>query len=175
MYRSVIIFITVLSLTTSITSPAIAAGLDDIFKNQTGAKAEFYLRIPFTGGLKPSEDSDLRYGLRMGYTHNYATGYGGYSFAGNRQQFSANMVDIKFTSFGFNSLNIVGQSILNHQGQWLNVAEGEGGGMSNLPLILGGLAAVALGVVALSGGDDDIPCPYTIINGQCVIVDPIGF
>ena len=132
------------------------------------------MRIPFSGGLKPSDNIDLQYGLRMGYTQSYATGY---SFAGNRQQFSANMIDVKFSSFGFNSLNIGEQSVLNHQGQWLNAVEGEGGGMSNLPLILGGLAAVAIGVVALGGGDASCVAPFVLKNGRCVILidDPIDF
>lgn len=156
MYKYIVAAFAALLVTGLMVTPTLAEGQADVFQNQTGAKAGLYLSIPFAGGLKPSNETDMQYGLRMGYTYNNATGY---SFTDSRK-FNANMIDVKFKSDGFNSLNLGGQKFVNAQGQWLNATGG--GGTNNMFLIIGGVALVGMGVVVLSDGAAEREIPLCV-------------
>jgi hypothetical protein len=138
-----------LFISSSMISPTLAGGLDDVFASQNNVRAGIYFRIPFAGGLKTSSDTDLSYGFAMGVGRSIASG----NMMDPRRSYQTDMVKLSFSSRGFETFNFGGQSVLNRRGVWLGQNEGEAGGMGNLGLVVGGLAAVALGVVALSGSN----------------------
>jgi hypothetical protein len=128
-------------------SPALAGSLEDVFASQNNVRAGIYFRIPFAGGLKASGDTDLSYGFAMGVGRSAASG----NLMDPRRAFQADMVKLSFSSRGFETFNFGGQSLLNRRGIWLGQNEGEAGGIGTTGMVLGGLAAIALAVVALGG------------------------
>jgi hypothetical protein len=165
-YKSFIAATAALLITSSIVSPVLAGGLEDVFASQNNVRAGIYFRIPFAGGLKASGDIDLSYGFAMGVGRSIASD----NLMDPRRSYQTDMVKLSFSSRGFETFNFGGQSLLNRRGVWLGQNEGEAGGMGNLGLVVGGLAAVALGVVALSGGEK-CEAPFLKIDGFCGIPD----
>jgi hypothetical protein len=148
-----------------------AGGLDDVFASQNNVRAGIYFRIPFAGGLKASSNTDLSYGFAMGVGRSFSSG----NLIGPRRSFRADMVKLSFSSRGFETFNFGGQSVLNRRGIWLGQNEGEVGGLGATGMVLGGLAAIALAVVAL-GGNNQLnaglpPCRVGTrnSNGNCPV------
>jgi hypothetical protein len=166
MHNSLTAAAAVLFISSSMISPTLAGGIEDVFASQNNVRAGIYLRIPFAGGLKASSNTDLSYGFAMGVGRSIASG----NMMDPRRSYQTDMVKLSFSSRGFETFNFGGQSVLNRRGIWLGQNEGEAGGIGTMGVVLGGLAAVALGVVALSGGDCQ-PRFKKDSSGTCSLID----
>ena len=147
--------LTILSMTTSLVAPAFAGGAQDRFSDSSDARAGFYLSIPFAGGLKPATDTHLSYGFRMGVGMSFAQN----SFMDPRRSFQADMIKLSFSTRGFDTLAIGGQSLLNNKGVWFGATDGDDKSKDAWGYALYGIGAIALGVVVLGGGEKAIICP----------------
>ena len=158
--------ITLLSMTTSLVAPAFAGGEQNHFSDSSDARAGFYLRIPFAGGLKPSEDSHLSYGFNVGVGMSLAQN----SFMDPRRDFRADMLKLSFSTRGFDNLTISGQSIIDRNAVWFGAADGDENSKGAWGYAFLGVGAVALGVLLLTGGG----CPPGTkpLGDGCAHVDP---
>ena len=136
-------------MTISLVAPAFAGGAEGRFSNSSDVRAGFYLSIPFAGGLKPSRDTYLSYGINLGLGVSFAQN----SFMDPRRTFQADMIKLSFSTRGFDNLTFSGQSILDRNSVWFGAADGDDDNKSKdaWGYALLGVAAIALGVVVLGG------------------------
>ena len=119
--------------------------------NKGQMQVGLYMKIPFTGGLKAYNKEKLKFGAALGITQNYRAG--NYMFA-PQKQLTANFVDLKFDSSGFNALSLSGQNILVPQNGDIVFATDKDGkvnwgkvGLISLAVV-GGVAILAVAAIA---------------------------
>ena len=152
MYRHVFGAVSAVSITFLSLTPAAARGLSETFAAQNSVRAGFYLRLPFTGGLKASAARDIDYGFAM--TMNRSMTH--QPLFAPRRDLRADIVKLNFTNQGFETFSLAGQNVLDQNGWQLDASKNGGGFLNQTTyLIVGGLAVVGLGVLTLSRNDDD--------------------
>ena len=118
-----------------------------------------YMKLPFTGGLKYHKREKLKFGAALGFTREYNTSN---TMFAPRQQFTANLVDLKFDNSGFKALALSGQDILIPQDGRIVLSVDEDGkikwgkvGLYTLAVI-GGVVVLATVVILACTNDDGI-------------------
>lgn len=121
------------------------------FARENSANAALYLRIPFSGSQKYSRTLPFEYGLTVDLKQNYNNFYSD-TF---HSRYRLRGMDIKFSNLGFESMSMAGQR-LNFGAYKLRQNADENDGIStSTGLILGAVGLAIIGIVALSGGDDE--------------------
>ena len=174
MSRKITTTLVAITCFSSFISPTISGeGISNAFANTYQARAGVYFRLPFAGGLKKTEETQLNYGFAMGLGRTQA----GSSMMNARRTFNADIIKLNFKTKGFKNFNVGGQDLYRINRTRLGATEGESMFTSKTMLYAAaGVGVVVLGVVLLKkkdlacGAQEENPYFYEH-NGGCVIVD----
>lgn len=143
------------SMNASLNTPALAGGIEGVFANQNQVRGGLYIRIPFAGGLKGSHHTDLQYGFNFGVTRTYSPGLW---LMENRRRFSADIVQLKFDSFGFDNFAIGGRDVIVYRRNELGLSKNDDGSTNWTPVVVGVLLVGAVVGIALATQGNDEEC-----------------
>ena len=141
-----------IAMTSAVTTPAFAGGIEDVLLNQNSARAGIYLSIPFTGGLKATRDTDLQYGFSVGVTRHYTLGT---NLMDQRYQFNADVMKLRFNSHGFDNLAFGGQDVITYSNGQLGLFRNDDGTPNWLNIGIGvvGAGLIVWGIIEISKDD----------------------